>query len=508
MNIFVANIGNRDVAFNCGTEDNPNFVTFSKQRSQEASEVQEVLGCEPGARAVVSALSETFSDRQKLLHHLRFPILRPALKQALADCREDGELDRIVLFGTDQDPEEVPHHYPWDTITTARLLRDLLPLDSDLDLRSDVTSIEVFPVRSHPHRFESAYRHLEGVFDRFAGTDAHIYASVNGGIPALNTALRIRALNSFGPRAHLIETEEPSAEQKQLGAEGESTFADTWPYRRDALLRIARDLLDTYEYDALLDVLDRELSREEKDRFGDVVALIRHAAARFNLDFGNAAEILREGLRNESLSDDMAKPYGETATRGPSSLQRLHELSWTARIFFERGDVSNLVVRTATLRETARRQLVSLLTGVEATSGYISPDLLDDELNDSLSDAGVYTGNQGDWVNNNLFLEKCIEWSEDQLADTMSKNAVRDARDYIEDLKPIKDLRDDFLHQSEGISEDEIKRRFGSLNDLIDTLQQLLQKMKTLHGKLGDGSKVVTDLYARLNETVIRRLSA
>lgn len=505
MSIFVANVGNRDVAFKCGTEEDPDFVTFSKQRRQEASKVQEVLGCEPGTRAMVSALWDAFSDDQTLLHHLRFPILRPALKRALADSGEEGGLDRIVLIGTDQDREEVPHHYPWDTITAAHLLRDLLPLDSDLDLTSDA-SIEVFPIESHPHRFDAAYRHLEGIFDRYTGTDAYIYASVNGGIPALNTALRIRALNSFGPRAHLVETEEPSAEQKQHGEEGDSTIADSWPYRRDALLRIARDLLATYEYDGLLGVLDRELSDEEKKRFRGAQVLLRHAAARFNLDFENAVGILREGVHEGALSNRVARPYGETVTCGPSSHQRLHELSWTARIFFERGDISDLVVRTATLRETARRQLVYLLTGVEATSSHISPDLLDDGLNEILGDAGVYKGGRGDWSNNNLFLEKCIDWGKEQLEDEETENAVNSARQHIEDLKPIKDLRDNFVHQSEGISEEEIARRFGPLDELTDTLQQLLQKMKTLHGKVGNGSTAVTDLYASLNETVIERL--
>ena len=508
MNIFVANIGNRDIAFNCGTEKDPEFVTFSKQRSQGASEVQKVLGCGPGTRAMVSALSEAFPNYETLLRYLRFPILRPALKQALADCGQDCELDRIVLFGTDQDPNEVPHHHPWDTITTAKLLKDLLPIDPDLRLGMNGTSIEVFPVRSHPHRFESAYRHLEGVFGRFTGTDHQIYASVNGGIPALNTALRIRALNSFGPRAHLIETEEPSAEQKRRGAEGGSTIADSWPYRRDALLRIARDLLDTYEYDALLDVLDRELSEEEKKGFRGAQALLRHAAARFNLDFENAAEILRKGVRRQSLLNDVAKPFGETAARGPSSLQRLQELSWTARIFFERGDISNLVVRTAMLRETARRQLVYLLTDVEATSSHIPPDCLDDGLNDVLEDAGVYKGHHGDWSNNNLFLKKCIEWSKKQLTDTETKNAVNNARKHIKNLEPIKNLRDDFIHQSKGVSEEEIERRFESLDELTDALQQLLRIMQRLHGNLGQQSKVVADVYTRLNETIIERLSA
>jgi hypothetical protein len=508
MNIFVANIGNRDIAFNCGTEEDPDFVTFSKQRSQGASKVQEVLECEPGTRAMVSALSEAFSDRQTLLGHLRFPILRPALKQALADCGQDGKLDRIILIGTDQDPDKAPRHYPWDTITTVGLLRDLLPLDSDLGLHPD-TSIEVFPVRSQPHRFESAYRHLEGVFDIFTGADAHIYASVNGGIPALNTALRIRALNSFGPRAHLIETEEPSDKQKKLGAEGDSTLADSWPYRRDALLRIARDLLDTYEYDALLDVLDRELSEEEKNRFRGAQALLRHAAARFNLDFENAAEILQQGVHNGVLPDDIAKPYAETANRGPLSLQRLHEILGTIRILLDRGDYSNLVIRTAILIEAVQRQLFSLLTDTPKSSD-IRPADLDNQLVKTLRQNNrVHRDDRdGTYHINTPFLLTGINWAMNQLPSGAAKEAAEKAQSRLRNqLSKMRELRHDVIHRAEGTSQEDLERHFTKAKGLITTLEGLLGEMKTLHKELNGSPQVKTDVFAELNADVLGQLS-
>jgi hypothetical protein len=78
MNIFLANVGNRDVALDTGG----GFYTFSKEGGGKL--LAEELECREGTRNLALHVQNNLTRYRS---SLRFPILSPALREALRTCR-------------------------------------------------------------------------------------------------------------------------------------------------------------------------------------------------------------------------------------------------------------------------------------------------------------------------------------------------------------------------------------------------------------------------------------
>ena len=312
-----------------------------------------------------------------------------------------------------------------------------------------------------------------------------------------------------GPGDRPIESDgSPDVEMRQRTAGDQPLVPGPQTCQGDAFLRITKDLLNAYAYNGLLDVLSWNRPNEE-NHFRDVRALLHHGMARLNMNFKKAAEILRVAVNDEVLTARVAKPFRDTAECGPLTLQRLQEICWAAQVFLSRGDYGNFVVRSTMLLETTRRQLAHSLIGLKATRPLVSPDQLDPELNQALESADMYRQN-GDWSNTERFLNTCIEWGKQQLDDRATTEATAGVQKCIANLKTLKELRNDFVHQSKGITETDIENHWDGVDGVQVELTDLLHRMKELevrpHNRLGKQTSPSSNVYTELNQAVPRVL--
>lgn len=242
MNVFLANVGNRDVALDVGDW----FLTFSKGR--EGTDLAKHLGCGEGTRNLALQIRNNLA---KYSESLRLPILGPALQAAL---RYAQHIHLVLLFATDQ-PSSAGPHRDWDTIESAKLIESLLPtLFGD-----QLETIMTVPVQFNASEHDRAYDFIGTTLDREVQRDASsVFASIKGGIPAMNAALRERIVQRFGPHALLIEIDEPPEGERWTGNEGRARIINSWPFRRDGVLRLLENLLTRYDYGGALRLIELE----------------------------------------------------------------------------------------------------------------------------------------------------------------------------------------------------------------------------------------------------------
>ena len=256
----------------------------------------------------------------------------------------------------------------------------------------------------------------------------------------------------------------------------------------------------------MLDVLERELTKAEQERYKTALALLEHGAARFNLNFAGA----RRALNGHRFSkDEDAVAWKQSAREDPLTLQRLHELAWTARILLERNDYLGFVVRAATLAETCRRQLVYLLIEINPKRSLSSDDV-PDALRQVLNRNRSLIRHGSNWKVNQLVLNAIIAWGKDQRSDLASRTPVETAQRVIAELQGIESLRNQVVHRTAGVSPAVLKHAFPDLDNVWQHIDTLLKAMEHAHLFLGQGVEVtpVRDLYARLNEKVLATLRA
>jgi len=483
--VFVANIGTRDIVLNVGDPSRPCYFSFDKGEEGEA--VRQFLGCGEGTRAIARHLRRQlaqYADRLKL------PILAPALRLALGQV---GSLERVVLFATDQG-EAAGEHRLWDTIESASLLQQLLPQA----FRGRITHIDIIPVSVNPSAHDLAYTFVGEALTRRlpASPVTQVFASIKGGIPALNAALRTHVLDLYGARAALIETHEPSRLDRLDGKEGEARIVSSWPFRKNALLRVVRALLDRYDYSGVQQLLAAEGVNHPK-----VVALLQHAQSRFNLDFDGAAEAL--------------KTYGsgtphqwKISAREAWGRQRLGELAWTAQILLERKDFVGFVTRVASLCETGRRHVVWHLTRLKLDKGHLTQDEArkhDKQLPVFLDGKGLLKVGGG-WKADRELFNALIQWGKQKQQPEVVK-AVEEVQQLIGKLGPLEQLRHEALHLIRGISAADIEKAFSKCEARFpDISRQLLEAMATVERMTTGATHFVPEIYQDLNQAILEEL--
>ena len=340
MNVFMANVGNRDIALRV---DNAAYVMFSKGEDGVDGKYgvpkedlpSDLRGCEEGTRYLSGAVKNNFATHKD---NLRFPIIGPALKAVLG--RDDvDKIDKIVLFATDQPKGKTKEEYRrWDTIESAYVLKGLICAQ----FAGQIGGIDVVPVGFNPSQHEPAYKFIG---EKFVGLNidkqARVLASIKGGIPAMNSALRERVVQHFGPRAWLVETDEPTHTERWDGTEGGTKITSSWPFRQQSVLRLLEDFLNRHDYSAAWRLLTFHAVKSK-----EVEAYVEHALARTNLDFdGAAARILSFASRNQEAKEWM------NSAKDKSGLQRLDDLAESAQVAFERRDYVGFLNRVKTFYE-------------------------------------------------------------------------------------------------------------------------------------------------------------
>lgn len=481
MNIFLANVGNRDIALDIGDL----FLTFSK--GDDGASLARKFKCQVGTRNLALYVQKNIN---KYRDALRLPILGPALQAALEHARR---IDLLVLFATDQPLSAEPHR-EWDTIESAELINLLLP---DL-FRDQVGSVVIERVEFNPSEHDRAYNFIGSVLDKKIPREADIvFASIKGGIPAMNAALRERVVQRFGQRALLVETDEPPEGERWQGQEGKARILSSWPFRRDMILRLLEHMLNRYDYSGALRLLELEGIQAS-----DAKVFLQHALARLNLDFKGAAAHL-EGM--------IGTPHQwRILAEDAWGLQRLADLACTAQTALEREDYAGFLSRTATFCENCRRLLCWVLTDVKAESGGISFSKVagtDSALADHLASRELLRFNEKParpvWRADRNFFSAAIEWGVNNKHPS-EKSIVDKVRRDLGRLSGLEQLRHDVEHQMQGVSHDDIETKFsGALHDFAPLTEEILKTIASVQRiAAGINPPAIRRIYDEINETV------
>ena len=445
MNVFIANVGNRDIALGV-MEDY--FPTFSKD--QDGREIANDLGCKEGTRHIADHI---LSSIDCYYDNLRFPILAPALLKAITDggvCP-----DKIILFATNQtDPAQMD----WDTIGSACLIKKWIQKDS---LGKDVQIVEVKDkVSEYVSTYEFIGETLEKKLEPF--DISKVYASIKGGIPAMNSALRDYVVQRFGPKAHLVETDEPPRGKRWNGEAGKATISNSWPFRKQNVMRLLRGFLNRHDYSAALQLLEAEAVGAKW-----VKPYLEHALARTNLDFDGAVECLEEAGRRDKLPNFTNSWKNSVADK--YVLQRLDDLAHSAQIALERHDYVGFLYRVTTFSESCLRLLCWIVADIRVTSGRIKPaDVKNKDLRERLDDDSDLTRkhwkeDKQAWEVNHDSLSIIIKIA----AQCSTKKSVDETLSRLDGFDRLKDLRNDLAHSNKGASLPEIRDRFDIKNQAV-----------------------------------------
>jgi hypothetical protein len=478
---FVANVGNRDVTLNIGSEQAPFYLAFDK--GDEGAGLRKYLNCAgEGARALAAHVRAHLTE---LRPRLAFPILGQALALALAEA---SAVDLVVLIATDQ-PESAGPHRAADTVETAGLLQACLA-----GLHGDrVGRIVLHTASVNPSLHDVAFDTVgEALRQHLPPSDAQqIYISVKGGVPAMNAALREQGVGLYGPRLHLIDVQEPDQEARLAGRPGTASFRSTWAFRREGILRMARVLLARHDYEGLRLLLEAEVVPDPT-----IHAFLRHAHARLNLDFAGADAAL------EAFRVGRAQQWRLTV-RDAYSRQRLLDVAWAARASLGRQDFVGFLARVATFCENCQRQLVFTLTDLRMKR-YLTPRHVHDRgLRVFLEEyrPGVLR------TDRDLYTSIVTWWLGGPGHGAPAAKGVQVVRERIRQLRPLEDLRNEMLHSMHGVSREDIEEAlpeaaaaFQGISDaVIDALGQI---EAMLRGRGHTVKPVYEDLgaevYARL----------
>ncbi len=343
MSILIANVGNRDLLLNIGSKDAPRYVTVEKGEKArlDTKELKRVLIEEWGklGNSQEPPCGRVFSTRSfgatvhDLVDCVEDRLLMPILGPVLTKCG-DG-VERVVLICTAQDDQKSGGHSEWDTYECARVMQHLL--------EKRRLSVLLRRVRKNPSGHDHAFQMIDNLLNDPAaevGDTDEVYAAIRGGIPALNSALAQHVIARFGPRAHLVEVDEPpDIEQRKAGVVGQARLVDTWPIRRQQLIRQARVLLDRFDFEGARLLLEHE-GVDDKT----VLVYLRHGHARQNLDMAAAAEF------NEGIPEDWrCDPAVEWSS------QRLRDVADAAGIAYDRADYLTYLALVSTFRENLLR---------------------------------------------------------------------------------------------------------------------------------------------------------
>lgn len=488
-NVFIANIGSRDITFDVD-DDGELFCVVDK--GQGAKDAAKELGCEEGIRSIATHLLKELGGNDHFARRLRFPVLTPAIEFALSEVHQ---IDEVLLLGTDQ-PTGVPdHHRMWDTIDSATVIGECLKRRYGEMLRSiEAVSVDC----ADPHRYDAAYEFISRILHQRVANDDKVFAALRGGLPSLNSSLRALLVDRYGRDVTLIEVDEPDVDSRILGVPGAARKVDPWPFRRTAFVRSMRVLLRRCDYAGMLGMLESE-GLAAPDGFGYLDELLGHAVARFNMDFGAALGHLRPigPVQYPNLSPSELDAIAElrTGCMEHRSVSRLVDVSTSARPALSRGDFMGFLARVATFSETTRRYLASLLSGIALDSEWIrydevkraNPGLYDDLDTRISPKRKLDRSRRSGWRVSRIFLKTITSWGVDHLPreKKTALTPVNKIRIELGSLKKLETLRNRSLHNLQGISRQELDGAArGDIENYFETATVIIDEMISLHGIL------------------------
>ena len=276
MRVIVANVGERDLYYNIGTETEPNFCHFEWNKP-DATHLATKFGCAPGARNIAHEILKRLEKGENVLERCRYPILKTVLDAV------PKPVDRLILVVTDQPESTAAEFRNRDTLYTGEILKKLV----EKDYKSDVKQVSLGYYRFSPSR-DQAYYYFKELLPKIAPLDTttEFYASVSGGLPPLNDALLEQAIMLYRDKCELFEVIPPTEAECRKGKEKGEIKRVSQPFLRDLAITLVTQLLSRYDYSGALEIL--RTFKSVGAWKPEVEAMLRHAGSRMNLNFQEA----------------------------------------------------------------------------------------------------------------------------------------------------------------------------------------------------------------------------
>lgn len=485
----VYNVGVRDLRYNVGSTEQPDFRSLDKRKDQ-APVVAKALGmsaeeAQLGTRPLSKVILRGLNSGDTSLDLLRFPILKPALEYVLL---QQSHIDLLSLVVTDQD--EKTYFAIQDTVHVGEILKYLV----GRYYQGKVAQVKSWSVSKRPSEDASASRFSKRLLAQVIPEgEVTVYAFTSAGIPAINNALKDQLVLMAAERSpqvtlHLHRVRELPEEDLRRGRQDGPIVSDSVPiFLRDLLNQAIKTLIKRYDYRGALVLMEGY----GQYGFWDIrlQSVLQHAAARVNVNFPKAVEQLTGLGNNEPIKS--WREQTQSVKRQDAHLRRLVEFYFIARTYYEDDAYADVLWSVATFYENAFKVIISSVLKLNLGS-LQAPVIWRDTLTRSgkkkLVDyfAGLsgktapskqHHGSMQGWAVNRRFFNACADYINTLDGMVEAKRALL----LLQSLDGLYNLRNDSIHSLVGVSRRLLESKFQPLNDIASTK---LSTVGTFHDPL------------------------
>lgn len=356
MVVLVANVGERDLYYNIGDADNPDFCHFELGKDDE-KQVAEYLRCQNGARFICEKILQRLQENENEFQRLRYPILKTVLDDGV--LQSSKAIDKLILVVTDQPPPPATpeRFYRRDSLNSGHVLKLLI----QRDYPSQVREIAIVPYRENLSQArEQGYAFFGEILPKIAPEPEvkEFHACLSGGIPALNDSLQEQALRLYKAKGRFYEVIPPPEEELRAGTpKGTLQPVSAKPFLRDLAISVIEQLLNRYDYSGALEVL--KMFRAVKFWDDESEAILQHAEQRINLNFEEAAEAIKSYCANPQISE------WYNAVSEVNQIRQLIETYYIAKARYEHHEYADLLWRIRLIYESIKEEVQAHLSDPE-----------------------------------------------------------------------------------------------------------------------------------------------
>ena len=445
--ILVANVGERDLYYNVGDDNQPNFCHFELGKDDE-KQVAKHLGCKNGARYISETILQRLQQNSNEVQRLRYPILKTVLDDGV--LASGKILDQLVLIATDQPSSTPEQHRCRDSLFTVQVLKRLIEQDYSRRIRA----IEIVSYQENPANRERSYGFFGKCLSQLASGVQEFHASLSGGVPALNDSLQEQALRLYKDKCHFYEVIPPSEQESRQGApKGTLQPVSAKPFLKDLAISIIEQLLSRYDYSGALEVLKMFSAVKFWDK--DVEAVLEYAERRGHLDFERAKRALESYA---SSTPPISCWY--RAVNNRDKVTPLLEILYVAQLQHKTENYADFIWR------------------VSAFSEYLKDELLRGQLSNP------------------------IETKVLNINDRLSTNLRELRNKVVHDLKGIS--RDEI--EDKFTPHEDIARKFSGETDKMKLLMYTLEELARMVIQLKQSNSELRNPYDEINDWLRNKL--
>jgi hypothetical protein len=519
--VFIANVGERDLYYNVGSTDAPNFCHFELGKWDE-SQVAQFLNCNHGSRYIAELILQLLQQDPQKAQRLRYPILKAVLDDGV--LKSGKAIDKLILVVTDQPaPSQTPEQfYCRDSVNSGQVLTELIKKDYPTQVR------EIIVVPYQQNLSQALRERTYEFFGKLLSKEAperdvsELHASLSGGVPAFNDSLQEQALRLYKAKCRFYEVIPPEEQAMRRGAEkGQLQAVSAKPFLRDLAVSIIEQLLNRYDYSGALEVL--KMFQAVKFWDDEVEAILKHAERRINFNFSEAASPLQRFQNTEPM-----KTWYQQVQK-PILLDQLIETYFVAQSRYQNREYTDMLWRVSAFYENGLRFIAGRLLNLPQLEN--EPHLRYEDLKGShfqLHSQMMVNGKaksisrkiQGQqvwfWESNIYNFKKLCEYGLGlSQNDSQTQSQWQKVYDWLCSLDRLSGLRNEMIHNLRGVSENDLHQAFDPPNEirsrysgqrnhefLIPTLQEIASLLSNLVGQWQD----LANPYQAINDYLREKL--